>query len=113
MDTVKKYQQIVISYLDGIAKRPYANTPAVEKQLIADKERNRFQLISFGWENEDKLVNSTLIYVEIRGGKVWIQQNWTEMEVASELAHLGIPKTDIVLGFVPAYSRADTEFAAA
>ena len=104
---------MVTAFLEEVDKRPYANIPTVEKQLIADLERTRFQVISFGWENEDKLVNAPLIYIEIKNGKVWVQQNWTEIEVASELVRLGVPRTDIVLGFVPAYARGDTAFAAA
>ena len=109
MDTVKKYQEIIINLLSDFTSKGLAN-PGLEKQLIADNERNRFQVIVFGWENRDKLVNSVLIHLEIKDGKIWIQQNWTEVEIAKELMDKGVPKSDIVLVFLPEYMRADTEF---
>ncbi|MBD1219149.1 MAG: XisI protein [Aphanizomenon flos-aquae Clear-A1] len=37
--------------------------------------------------------------LESLGLKVWIQRDFTEEGVASELVELGVPKTDMVLGF--------------
>jgi hypothetical protein len=113
MDTLKKYQDAVVDLMEHYAATPFSNTPTVEKQIIADRERNRFQVIGFGWENEDKLVHSTFLHFEIKNGKVWVQQNWTEIPVATELMNRGVAKTDIVLGFVPEYARKDTEYAVA
>jgi len=54
-----------------------------------------------------------MLHLEIKNGKVWVQQNWTEIEIGKELMARGIPKTDIVLGFLPESMRADSEYAAA
>ncbi len=56
-------------------------------------------------------VYGTIIHVDIRDGKIWIQRDFTEEGVASELVDLGVPKTDIVLGFKPPYMRQFTDFA--
>jgi hypothetical protein len=56
-------------------------------------------------------VYGTIIHVDIRDGKIWIQRDFTEEGVASELVDLGVPKTDIVLGFKPPYMRQVTGFA--
>ncbi len=56
-------------------------------------------------------VYGTIIHVDIRDGKIWIQRDFTEEGVASELVDLGVPKTDIVLGFKPPYMRQFTGFA--
>ena len=111
MDNLKKYQDAIIDLLEAYAAVPFSNTPTVEKQIIADRERNRFQVIAFGWENEDQLVNSTFLHLEIKDGKIWIQQNWTEIAVATELIQRGVLKTDIILGFVPEYAREGAEMA--
>lgn len=74
---------------------------------------NRFLVVAFGWPDEDELECFTIFHFEIKNGKVWIQQNWTEIPVADELIERGVRREDIVLGFVPDYARADTGFAAA
>ena len=56
-------------------------------------------------------VYGTIIHVDIRDGKIWIQRDFTEEGVASELVDLGVPKTDIVLGFKPPSMRQFTDFA--
>jgi hypothetical protein len=44
-------------------------------------------------------------------GKIWIQQDGTEVGIANQLVELGVPKSDIVLGFNPPMMREYTEFA--
>jgi hypothetical protein len=52
-----------------------------------------------------------VIHVDIKDGKIWIQCDFTEEGVANELVELGVPKTDIVLGFRSPYVRQFTDFA--
>ena len=49
----------------------------------------------------------------IKSGKIWIQQNMTEIRVAQELVNRGIAKTDIVLGFQAPEMREYTDYATA
>ncbi len=105
-------QNAVLELIQEFAANKIANN-GLEKQLIVDKERNRFQVIVFGWENGKSLVNTTLLHFEIKNGKIWVQQNWTEVEVAKELMSRGIPKDEIVLGFLPELMRAETDYAVA
>ena len=44
--------------------------------------------------------------------KVWIQCNWTELDVAEELMEQGVERNDIVLGFIPENERKYTGYAA-
>ncbi|MCO6477860.1 MAG: XisI protein [Phaeodactylibacter sp.] len=41
----------------------------------------------------------------------WLQQNWTDQNVADELTAKGVDRKAIVLGFVPPYERAHTGYA--
>ena len=50
---------------------------------------------------------------EIINGKIWIQDDNTDYGVALDLERLGVPKSDIVLGFHPPEVRPHTEYAAA
>ncbi len=113
MDKIKKYQDAILHILENYAAVPFANTPTVEKQIIADKERNRFMVVGFGWENNDHLSYTTFLHFAIINDKVWVQQNWTEIPVGKRLMEQGVPQTDIVLGFVPEYARGETEYAVA
>ncbi|MCF8246699.1 MAG: XisI protein [Saprospiraceae bacterium] len=44
-------------------------------------------------------------------GKIWVETNNTEIQVAKELEKKGVPKTDIVLGFHPESVRHLTDYA--
>jgi len=81
-----------------------------EKELIFDCERNSYLGVHVGWHNNERAYG-TIIHVDIRDGKIWIQRDLTEQGVASELVELGVPKTDIVLGFKSPYIRQFTDFA--
>ncbi|MGB8690593.1 MAG: element excision factor XisI family protein [Microcoleus sp.] len=47
----------------------------------------------------------------MKDGKIWIQQNGTEIDLGQELVNIGVPKSDIVVGFHPPYMRQFTDFA--
>ena len=81
-----------------------------EKELIFDSERHRYLVVYVGWEGE-KRNYGTNIHVDIKDGKIWIQRDLTEEGVANELVELGVPKSDIVLGFRAPHIRQFTDFA--
>ncbi|MGK7943847.1 MAG: element excision factor XisI family protein, partial [Microcystaceae cyanobacterium] len=43
----------------------------------------------------------------------WIEEDWTEEGIATELVREGVPKEDIVLAFYDPDARKFTEFASA
>ena len=112
MEKLKKYQEIIVTYLEEYAAIPYANSPGIEKQVIADPKRNHFQLVVVGW-NKTKFEHATIFHFDIKNGKIWVQQNWTEQPIADELVKRGVEKSDIVLGFLPEYAREMSGFAVA
>ena len=52
-------------------------------------------------------------YVRIRDGKFWIEEDWTEDGIATDLVRAGVPKEDIVLAFHEPEMRQYTDFAVA
>lgn len=44
-------------------------------------------------------LQGTIIYIRLIDGKIWVQYDSTEYMVANELVDVGVPKTEIVLGF--------------
>jgi hypothetical protein len=83
----------------------------VEGQLIFDTERDHYQLMNVGWQQGIHRVYGTVIHIDIKDGKLWIQWDGTDDAVAEELVERGIPKSDIVIGFHMPYKRQFTEFA--
>jgi hypothetical protein len=70
----------------------------VEEQLIFDADRDRYLMMLVGWDGERREYES-LIHVEIKDGKIWIQSDGTAIGIANELIEAGVPEGDIVLGF--------------
>lgn len=81
-------------------------------QIVFDKEHHRYLLLYVGWQNEER-IHGCPIHINIKDGKIWIEQDFTEEGLANQLVELGVPKTDIVLGFRAPYVRQFTEFAVA
>ena len=53
MDKIKKYQDILIEFLNRYNKETggYANT-TMQRRILIDKENNSFQLLAIGWRND-------------------------------------------------------------
>ena len=109
MDKVKKYQNAILSILDGYSKIRYANISATN-QILADTKNHRYQIVTIGWD-DDKFIHDCPMHFDIINGKIWIQQNMTEWEVGEMLEEQGVPKTDIVIGFLPEEIREYSEYA--
>lgn len=82
----------------------------VDTELIADQDQQRFILWDIGWRG-GRRVNHVYLHVRLKGGKVWVEEDWTEEGLATELARAGVPKEDIVLGFQPPERRYLSEIA--
>jgi XisI protein len=100
-----RVRQILIKYSQY--KPSYGE---VEIEQVFDAERDHYQIISVGW-NKQKRVYSTMIHLDIKNEKVWIQQNTTEVDIASELVEMGVKEDDIVIGFHTPKMRQLTNFA--
>lgn len=108
METLERYRQIVQQLLTERAIR--GGDEQVEAQTIFDTDRDHYQLIYVGWHNK-KRVFGPVLHLDIKEGKIWIQWNGTEDDIATELEAQGVPKRDIVLGFHPPVMRQYTEYA--
>ncbi|MDZ7898016.1 MAG: XisI protein [Arcicella sp.] len=107
-----KYQQILCEVLQEYGEIEKKLTPGVKRQVIIDKERKHYQLLSVGWHNK-KFVYNVAFHFDIMEGKIWIQQNSTDVLIADELIERGVLKSDIVLGFIPENVRNYEGFAVA
>jgi XisI protein len=109
MDKLELYRSIVTEILTKYSqyKPSYGQ---VEIEQIFDRERDRYQLLAIGW-NQQKRIYGTTIHLDIQDEKIWIQQNTTEFDLASDLLEMGVPKQDIVIGFHTPKMRQLTDFA--
>lgn len=112
MDKIKNYSKIIIALLEELSAKRYANAPSIERLVLADETRHHYQLIDIGWQKGIYIFNP-LLHFDIRDGKVWVQQNDTEIEIGDELIARGVSPKDVVLGFLPEQDRALVRFAVA
>ena len=68
--------------------------------------------LKLGWE-DGKRAKYIKVYVRVREPKFWIEEDWTEDGIATELVREGVPREDVVLAFHGPETRKDTDFAAA
>jgi hypothetical protein len=108
MATVEEYRQYIQRLLTERAKLVWDRR--IQAETIFDKERDRYQLVYVGWR-DSKRVYGVVLHLDIIDGKIWVQQDGTEIGIANQLVELGVPKQDIVLGFDPPKMRQYTEFA--
>jgi hypothetical protein len=111
MDYTIKYQKLLAKYLHSI-KANWSENYQEKVELVCDFEANHFLVVQFGWGDEGH-IHHVPIHLNIRDGKIWIQENLTELEIDNHLMALGVPKSDIVLGVVPPEYRKFSGFAAA
>ena len=112
MDKLNKYRQIIKSILQEYA-RLFNNQPAgVDVVAICDENSDAYTIMNVGWEGKQRM-DSLSVFMRIRGGKIWVEDDWTMYGFVDELLEAGVPKEDIVLGFHPPKMRQYTEFAVA
>jgi hypothetical protein len=111
MDRLSQYRSIVQQVLnDYYQLYSQSDNLGYEAMLLCDRDRDQYLLMRLGWEG-DRRVNRTMIHVRLRDEKVWVEEDWTEQGVATDLLALGVPRDAIVLGFHPPHLREHTEFA--
>lgn len=109
MANLNRYREVVQKLLEDYANLGQSDRE-VETELVFDIARDHYQLVHVGWLNERR-VYGCILHLDIKDEKIWLQHNGTESDVAAELVEMGIPKTDIVIGFHSPFKRQFTEYA--
>jgi XisI protein len=88
-------------------------TDAMEVQTIPifDRTHHHYQLLDLGWDSEQQRIFLPILHLDIIAGKIWVQENRTDVDIASLLVQEGVKPEDIVLGLHPPTLRALGEFA--
>ncbi|NET06478.1 MAG: XisI protein [Merismopedia sp. SIO2A8] len=108
MERLNQYRQWIQNLLtkQNKFKPSYGN---LEQFTVFDTHNDHYQLTTVGWDG-DRRVFSCLIHIDIKGDKIWIQHDGTEVGIANELVELGVSKQSIVIGFHDPNARKLTEF---
>lgn len=113
MDKLTHYQnlikQILLEYQEISAQ---VTDKGVDEELMFDDQRSQYLWFNIGWK-QGKRIKSISVYIRIKNEKIYIEEDWTEEGIATELMRLGVPASDIVLAFQPPEVRQYTDFAIA
>jgi hypothetical protein len=111
MDKLATYQKFVQALLTHYAEGDRGDE-SVEVQLLFDTQRDHYQWLNVGWRGSKRIYHC-FMHFDIKDGKIWLQQNFTDQDPAEELVEMGVPREDIVLGLQPPYKRPYTDYGVA
>ena len=114
MSKLEKHQKIITAILEEYASYKPAYTQNIDNQMIVDYQNNHYQLTRIGWSEDEDFIYQLIFHFDIKSdGKIWIQANWTDLDIAAELIAKGVDRNDIVIGFQPPSYRQYTGYAVA
>jgi XisI protein len=117
MDQLEHYRQTIEKLLTDYynfanPENAKSETSEASDRLALDREHDQYIWFRFGWSGNQK-VQHIIMYLCIKNGKIWVEEDATNLCVVDDLLAGNIPETDIVLGFHPPQKRTFTEFAIA
>lgn len=112
MDQVESYRNIIQNILMACRSTPYGweDADEYENQVIFDSTNDHYLLMSVGWKDSERML-ATIYQLDIKNGKIWVQQDNSDVGIVDQLLDKGVPKQDIVLAFYAPYRRQYTDFA--
>lgn len=109
-ESLEHYRQVIIKLLTEQRQTPKRHGH-IDQQLVLDRERDHYLLIDVGWNaDETQRRYLVLLHLDIIDGKIWLQQNATELLVEHWLVEQHVPSEAIVLGVQPSYKRPYTDY---
>lgn len=83
MDKLEQYRQCIQNLLSKYTATPIANGE-IESQTVFDLQQDRYQVMNVGWDG-NRRVHGCVLHLNIKDGKIWVEQNTTELRIAHEL----------------------------
>ncbi len=112
MDKITKYRGLIKKLLIKHAEIVENQcSKEMETLLSFDEEHDQYLWLQVGWEQHR--VHGVTLHLRLKSDKIWIEQDWTENGIATNLQEAGVPNEDIVLAFHHSETRTLTEFAVA
>jgi XisI protein len=115
MDKLEVYRKTIKKILTGYYEMTVKGAIALDEleaddRLAFDEERDQYLWFRSGWNGKERIRHITM-YLRIKDGKIWVEEDLTDLCVVDDLLAAGISKSDIVLGFHHPSKRPLTEFA--
>jgi hypothetical protein len=104
------YRNVILEVLRGIVSRSQV-MGSVRTVPVFDEVHNQYQILDIGWDESGNRVFQPIIHLELLDGKIWIQENVTDIDLAKALLEWGVPASDIVLGMHSVSLRRFSEYA--
>jgi hypothetical protein len=111
MEQINYYRETIRKLIQQYAQyKPSRGDVQIE--VIFDEANDHYELMYAGW-NGPYRIHGSVLHLDIRNEKIWIQHDGTEDGIANELVNAGIPRDRIVLAFKSPELRRHTDFAVA
>ncbi len=105
MDITSTYRQLIRDALRRTAALYQAHAPeGIEEVLVFDEASWRYLWLESGWENRQR-VQRVVIHARVQDEQIWIEEDWTEDGIATQLMQEHVPPAAIVLAFHDPASR--------
>jgi hypothetical protein len=109
MDKLSRYREIARNLVEEYAKfKP--SYGEIDSFPVIDSIGDHYLVMQTGWDHKQHRVQGSVIHLDIIKGKIWIQFNGTDRNIADELVKAGVSKEDIVLAEKPPHIRQYTGY---
>lgn len=98
MESLDHQRSLIVTLLTDLAES-ITTEDTVETVVIADRERDHYQLLYVGWEGEQRVFD-TAVYIRLHHGKIWIEHN----ALLSGLGNYLLPQAFRVIGSCLAFN---------
>jgi XisI protein len=108
---IAEYEHILIDVLQEEAD--CWNNSWAEEIVLVDTKHKHYQLLHTGWDSPEKKVHDCFLKIHFKidmQGKVCLLANETETLITEILVERGIPKSDIILAFIPPQYQQYSEY---
>lgn len=114
-EKLEKYRRIIKNILTEYYEITIAQTLKTQDveasdRIAFDEKHDQYLWFRFGWKEKQR-IQHIIMYLCIKNGKIWVEEDATNLCIVDDLLAAGIPQTDIVLGFHHPRKRNLTEFA--
>lgn len=84
---------------DAYIRLVKGDTADVQTYKICDEATDNYLILLVGWDVTGRVLGPC-VHFRIHNGKIWLEEDTTDLEVGVRLLEAGIANDDIVLGFL-------------
>jgi hypothetical protein len=109
MDKLTRYREVARNLVQEYSKYKPSNGE-IDSYPVIDPQGDHYIAMQTGWDHNRRRVQGSFIHLDIITGKIWIQFNGTDRDIAEEMVDAGVAKEDIVLAEKPPHIRQYTGY---